>query len=141
MENYPTLKTRQQEEFNALPIKWAFSDKQLKQALSEMGLTEDDLGKLVKIHGGGLMLRTEVHLLHEIVAKHTKEMNEAIKRDRSGEGFIFEMFNYELGNHEYCDTGDFRPALDALGMCEEDIKENQALGRGLWLVIKAQRRS
>lgn len=42
METYSELRHRQQEEFNALPIRAAFSNKQFLEMLKEWGIREKD---------------------------------------------------------------------------------------------------
>lgn len=53
MNAYAEMKKRHQEEVNALPMYWAFSDEQFDQQLKELGLTRNDTGKLCKTFGGG----------------------------------------------------------------------------------------
>jgi hypothetical protein len=60
-------------------------------------------------------------------------MDDAIKSDTTGEGFIKEMFSFQLGNHEYCYTWDETDALDSLGLTHEDVENNEALANGLRL--------
>jgi hypothetical protein len=138
-ETYQTMKNRQQRELDSLPIKWAFSDKQFKEALSEMGLTLDDTHLLIRVPGGGFMRKTEKHLLKKTFTRHEQELQAAIDHDPDGSGFIFDMFDYELGNHEYCITHDIEPALDALGIDQADVEKNPALQNGLRLALQEQR--
>jgi hypothetical protein len=56
----------------------------------------------------------------------------------TGEGFILEMFDYELSNHEFTYTGDTEDTIDALGLSQGDFDNNPALKAGLRLAIKAQ---
>jgi hypothetical protein len=42
MNNYKTLKSRHQAEFNAFPMVFAFSNEQFKTAMAKLGLTEND---------------------------------------------------------------------------------------------------
>ena len=58
-------------------------------------------------------------------------MEDAIKGDKTGHEFIYDMFNYELGNHEYCYTGSTEQTLEALGLPLEEVKKNPALLAGL----------
>ena len=51
-----------------------------------------------------------------MLARHRKELEDAISSDKTGKGFIFDMFLQELENHEYSYTGDVQEALDALGI-------------------------
>lgn len=60
-------------------------------------------------------------------------MEEAIAGDKTGEGFIYQMFLYELNNHEYGYTGDTEEALDALGYTAEEVVADDRLNRGITL--------
>lgn len=138
MENYIRLKNRHHKEISKLPIKWAFDNKQFNQILEHWNLTKNNFNKLIRIPGGGFMLKKEEHLLDETLKRHKDEINNAIKNDNTGENFIFDMFNYELANHEYCVTGDCEPALYALDLSLEDIDNNKSLQIGLRKAIKNQ---
>ena len=41
--------------------------------------------------------------------------------------FLYDAFNYELANHEFCYTDDISDALDALGLSWEQIKDDQRI--------------
>ena len=111
---YRELRERQQSEFNKFPIKYAFTDEQLKNGLKELGLKETDTDKVVSIGlGGGFVKKTDVNNLLKMVKKHKSELIEVISKDKTGEGFIKEMFLYELGNREYCITRELDETIDA----------------------------
>ena len=100
MNKYAELRQRQQEEFNALPLGFAFSRKQFDEMMQEWGLDpEKDLDKLLRIPGGGYVQKKDADLLHQTTERHSAEMAAAIAEDETGEGFIYEMFLYELDNH------------------------------------------
>ena len=69
---------------------------------------------------------------------HDKELKKAIEDDLTGEGFIYDMFNYELSNHEYCVTYDVGDTLNALGFSIDDINNDKRLLHGLQLATKNQ---
>lgn len=60
-----------------------------------------------------------------------RELQSAIASDETGDGFIYEMFLYELENYEYDLTRDLSETLDALGYVPEDIQADPRLRRGL----------
>lgn len=136
MNKYVEMKERHQKEVNNFPIKFAFSDEQFKRAMEELGLTENDLDKVVSIGSGGFMRKTDVKAYNEMAERQFKEFKEAIEEDKIGDGFIKEMFLYELGNHEYIITFDISDTLDAVGLTEEDIRNNNNLRTGLILAEK-----
>ena len=53
--------------------------------------------------------------------------------DKTGKGFIFDMFLQELENHEYSYTGDVQEALDALGITPQYMEAMPQLMTGLSL--------
>jgi len=136
---YIELKKRQEKEFNNFPMIWAFSKEQLKKGLEKFGLTLEDKNKLYSFGGGGFYLKTDSKKLRDLSVKHKKEFKQAIENDKTGEDFIFEMFKYELSNHEYLVTGDIEDTLDALCLSADDIEKNENLKHGLKLAIKNQR--
>ena len=51
--------------------------------------------------------------------RHDKEMFEAMKDDE----FVLQMFEYELGNHEFCITYNYDDALRACGLKFDELDE------------------
>lgn len=132
MNKYAELRQRQQEELNALPLGFAFSRKQFDEMMQEWGLDpEKDLDKLLRIPGGGYVQKKDADLLHQTTERHSAEMAAAIAEDETGEGFIYEMFLYELDNHEYGYTRDTEDTLDALGYTAEEVLNDPRLKRGI----------
>ena len=131
MNRYAALRERQQEEFNALPLGFAFSQKQFNSMMMEWGLDpEKDVDKIYRIPGGYVQ-KKDVDLLHQTMERHDAEMAAAIEGDQTGEGFIYEMFLYELDNHEYGYTMDTEDTLDALGYTAAQVLGDPRLKRGL----------
>ena len=80
---YRELRERQQAEFNKFPIKYAFTDDQLKRSLVELGLKETDNDKVVSLGiGGGFVRKTDVDDLLKMVKRHESELTEAINNDK-----------------------------------------------------------
>ena len=132
MNRYAKLKQRQQEEFNRLPLGFAFSNKQFDEMMRGWGLDpEKDTGKLYRLPGGGFIQKKDHALLHETVDRHDAELQAAIAEDTTGEGFIYEMFLYELDNHEYSYTLDTEETLDALGYTAEEVLNDPRLKHGI----------
>jgi hypothetical protein len=136
---YKEMMDRHQKEFNEFPCFFAFSYGQFEEGMAKFGLSPDDTDKIYKMGDtGGFYLRTDAARFREMMGSHEKEMNDAIAADATGEGFILDMFNYELANHEYIITGDIEYTLDALGLTWNDIDENEKLRHGLELAKKNQ---
>jgi len=107
--------------------------------MAKFGLSPNDTDKIYSMSNtGGFYLRTDSPRFVEMMARHNKEFADAVAADITGEGFIFDMFNYELANHEYSYTHDDTSTLDALGVEPEDIEKDQRLLHGLKLAKKKQ---
>lgn len=131
MNKYAELRQQQQEELNTLPLGFAFSNKQFDEMMKGWGLDpEKDLDKIYRIPGGGFVQKKDHAHMHEVMDRHEKEMQAAIAEDKSGDGFIYEMFLYELRNHEYGYTGDCEDTLDALGYTLEQVLSDERLKFG-----------
>lgn len=139
METYLQIRDRHLEEGNAFPMVFAFNNKQFAEGMEKLGLKVTDTDKVYKLDGGAFYRKTDSQKLKDLLERHEKEMTEAIESDTTGEGFIFDMFNYELANHEYCITGDIEPTLETLGFTLEDIKKDPKLIAGLKKGIANQR--
>lgn len=130
-------KEKHQKEFNGFPFFFAFSNKQFEEGMAKFGLSPNDTDQIYKFSStGGFYRRTDAQRLREMLERHEKEMQDAIDGDKIGEGFILEMFSYELANHEYIVTHDVRDTLNALGLSWEDIEKNCRLLHGLKLAKK-----
>lgn len=130
MNRYADLKRCQQEEFNAFPMQYAFSHQQFAEGMAALGLAPTDTDKIHMAPGGGFYRREDGPRLKEMMDRFDRELQEAIADDRTGDGFIYEMFLYELESHEYGYTGDPEEALDALGYTWEQVQEDAKLLNG-----------
>lgn len=118
-ETYVQMKERHQKEVNEFPMMWAFNNDQFAQGMKKLGLQETDTDKL-----------------DEMFTRHTKERKEAMAADIDGTGYLFQMFRYELANHEYSYTGDAEETLDALGLTYGDVNSSPAMRAALNAAIK-----
>lgn len=138
MNQYRVLRDRQQAEVDAFPFMFAFSQKQFDEGMvSRLGLKPTDTHLILSIGGGGYIRKSDRDALHDMLNRHAAEMQAAVDADETGEGFVLDMFVYELDNHEYSYTYDLEPTLDALGLSLEQVVADRKLANGLYL---AQRR-
>jgi len=139
MNAYLVLKDKHQKEVNEFPFFFAFSEEQFNKGMEKFGLKPDETDKICSLGiASGFLLKTDAERCEQMFARHEKEMKDAIAADSTGEGFIFEMFNCELANHEYVVGRDVDSTLDALGLKPEDIAKDPRLQHGLKLAKKRQ---
>ena len=131
MNAYQEMKDRQQKEFDAFPMGAAFSNQQFKDMMKKWGLTVNDTDKIISIGGGCYIRKTDKEALCALINRLNNEKENAIAADLTGDGFIFDMFVYELANHEYCITYDLEDTLDALGLTAEQINADKRLTHSL----------
>lgn len=140
MNMYMEMKKKHQEEISSFPMEFACDEKQFKEAMKNLGLTENDRDKVASLYGcGDIMRKEDIPKLIALGEKHWAEMEEKIAEDKTGDGFIFDMFDTELANHEYGYTQDPSDAIEALGLTPEIIRGNKAMLHGFKRACKEQR--
>lgn len=128
MNTYIEMKQRHQEEVNAFPMKFAFTQEALERGMRELGLDPaKDMDKIVAIPGGGFIRESDKPAFFDLFDRHEKERRAAIAADKDGTGYLYHMFRYEMANHEYAYTRDISSTLDALGLTIAEIVSNDAL--------------
>jgi len=133
---YIDLKQKQQQEVNEFPFGFAFNNKQFKEMMENFGLKETDTDKIYSIGAGGYIRKTDSEAMEKMFERHRQEMQDEINNDKKGTDFVYEMFRYELANHEYCITYDLEPTLNSLGLTEKQVYENPKLLAGLKKALK-----
>lgn len=124
-------------EFLQLKTIVAFSKESLNDRMREKGISEDDFVKeWVQVVGGTFMRKSDIPRLEEIARESDLELRRRILDDLNGDGFILDMFYYELSNHEYCITKDSSETLEILGISEDEIRENPKLKKGFLNAIR-----
>ena len=131
INQYETFKKKFEKEFNEFPMFFAFSNEQFNEGMKKLGLKESETNKLLSIGAGGYIRKSDIRQFNRIFEKREQEFKDAIKNDLTGDGFIKQMFRYELENHEYYITRDLTETLEALELKMEDINNNKALMNGL----------
>lgn len=111
---------------------FAFNQEQLENGLKKFNIEHAEIKRrLVRIHGGGLMIKEKIEEYRDLSNSYNELIQEQIKLDTTGDGFILDMFIYELDNHEYGYTYDDSDATEALGFTYEQIEQDSALLNGL----------
>lgn len=97
---YKEYKDKEQKDFNALPIFWAFGKEQFRTALQERGLTEKDTDQVYSLGGGGYYLKRDAEVI-AIYMLGAQERNDRFRELMNDPKFAEDAFYYEMGNHEY----------------------------------------
>lgn len=99
---YRELKNRQQKEINAFPLGACFSKEQFADMMQNWGLSVNDTDNIYSIGFGCYIRKSDHAAFHEMLDRHEREQKAAIAADKTGNGYIYQMFLAELADHEYC---------------------------------------
>lgn len=108
---------KKQQEFNTLPIFFAFSTERLVEQMKERGLAEDDFDKIYRLGDtGGFYLKSDSKIIDAYYDKPDK-----LKELMKDVEFAEDAFEYEMANHEYAINyqGDWDVCI-CFGNCEYD---------------------
>ena len=136
MNEYIALKEKHQKEVNEFPFGFAFSQDQFEKMMEEFGLAVNDTDKIFSIGGGGYIKRTDADAFHEMMERQEEERKAAVLADKTGSKYIYQMWSYELANHEFGYTEELEDTLDACGYTLEEVLANKALRAGLNKALK-----
>ena len=124
---YFEMMEKQQKEFNSFPRGAAFNDKQFECVKQQLGVDEKDL---VSVGYGMYIKKSDLDAFKQMMSNFEIEFEKAIEDDETGDGFVYDMFKYELENHEFCITGDIEETANALGFTVDEILDNSKLSYG-----------
>jgi len=136
MNSYEVLKEKISKKYNDFPFIVAFTNADLHEKLEKRKLTIPDI---VQVMPGTFIAKSDSGKLKELIKWADNARQEAINNDSDGSGYIKEMFEYELWNHEYGYTYDLDDTLNALGLTLEKVKADKKLDNGLQLALKKYR--
>ena len=127
MREYTELRNRHQKRVNDFLSKYAFfafDQEQFHEGLDRLQIRKDDA---VQFCPGGYMIRSRLPEYIKLAEDLRKERDLAAKEPE----FAFDMFRYELANHEYSYTGSSEDAIDALGYTFDEIRADPVLKEAL----------
>lgn len=136
---YLELKQKQQKEVNDFPLGFAFSEKQFEEMMTKFGLDKNDTDKIYSLGAGGYVRKSDAEAMDKMFTRHAEERQKAIDDDKTSTDYIYEMFAYELANHEYSITYGLEETLDALNLTMEEINKSKNLLNGLNKALKKYR--
>jgi len=115
---YIQLKDKIQKEINKFPCFFAFSEEQFKEGLKKLKTTKENI---ISVGYGGFIKKEDKKNYLDMFKNHNKEMEQARKDNL----FLYEMFYYELANHEFIITYDYTDTLNSLGLEYEDLNQRE----------------
>ena len=126
MNAYQQMKELHQKEFNAFPLGFALTDESFDKMMRDWGLEPTDTKKICKIPntGFGFMRKSDVPAFLEMIERHRNEEKELME---TVPDFAYDMFRYELANHEYGYTYDTDDTVEALGLTYDEIEADPKL--------------
>lgn len=136
MNKYVELKNKQQKEINAFPLGCCFNQEQFEEMMEKWNLKPTDTKKIYFIGAGCYIRKSDKETFETLLIKLEEEKKKAIAEDTTGDGFIYDMFIYELANHEYCITIDLTDTIYALGLSIDAINKDERLQHGLTKAVK-----
>lgn len=131
MNKYEEMIKRHRKEFNAFPCFYAFTNAQFDEGMMSLGLDPKDTDKILCSSGGMHFRKSDKQRLIDMQNGFDADMKAAVTEDKTGDGFIYDMFIYELMNHEFGYTYDLSETLDALNYTLSDIKADKKLLHGM----------
>ena len=104
---------------------FAFNQKQFDEGMKSLGLNPNQTSMINSFEGGGFYRKLDRIALIELLERFDREEKEAMQDDK----YVLEMFEYEMGNHEYGYTHSDMQVLDASGIDVDEFEKNSRLKR------------
>lgn len=124
MGKYIEYKDEFEKTVNNFPMMFAFSNEQLEQGKTQLGVSDNK--ELLSIGDGGFIRKTDRQAYLDMVDYLNEKLQQGLFND---DEFLYEAFLYELGNHEYCITYDLTDMLDTLCLDEEQVRNNPRMNK------------
>lgn len=119
MKKYTDFKKEIQAKIDAFPFIFAFSNQQLEEGKQKLGITDNN--QLLSIGSGGFIRKIDKQAYFDLMNSHDKALTDFLKDPEQ----LKDAFKYELSNHEYIITGDFRDTLESLGLDHKEMTDEQ----------------
>lgn len=133
MNKYEEVLNRHMERVKNFPLGVASNDRQFKDMMEKWGLSKYDIDKIVPIGEEGFVRKIDLEDYNKMCYEIRKEPKDLIEQDKTGEGYIKDMFVSELERHKYCITYELD---DTLGLSYEQVVNSPSLTHGLILAKK-----
>jgi len=130
MNKYKELKNRHQEELNEIPLIVAFDAQDLEQEMKSLGLQPNETDAVYKLHNCAYILKSDRDRYNGMLQRFKDEEKQAINADKTGDGFIYDMFFYQFEIHQLFESEFVYHALKALELTKKDILKSPNLLNG-----------
>lgn len=134
MNKYEEYKDNRQKEINEFPIGFAFSDEQFEKMKEKLNVKSNK--ELISIGYNGFIRKSDKEEYIKLLKKGDEDFNRLISEDTNGEGFIADMFKYELPNHEFGYTWNLEDTLDALNLTKENVINDKKYFNGINIALR-----
>ena len=134
MNKYTELKSKHQKEVDAFPFGFAFNKDQYNIMMDKWGFKPTHRSKVMYLEAGCFIRKSDYKSMKEMFSRHEEEHKAAMQDDE----YLYQMFNYELANHEYSYTRELDDTLEALDLSIEEINSNPRMAEALKRAIAAQ---
>lgn len=131
MNQYILLRDKHQKMVHEFPFGFAYNNEQFDKMMEKWGLGAEDIYNIFEFSPGTYYQKKDSEMLLKLMEQIDQETKEAIASDKTGEGYIYDMFYEELANHEYCINLSLRPTLETLGLTIEEVNADPRLLHGL----------
>lgn len=126
--DYSEFKEQQRQELNEFTKKncvWAFGEKQYKEMLERINMTEAQFKEAYTgFPGGGAILKTAVQDWYNLCKRQETELATIMRNDVN---FAKQAFRYEFSNYECGISMRYDEARGALGLTLEEINQDETL--------------
>ena len=123
MNKYREYNKECEKKVNNFPMMFAFSKGQFLEVLKKLGVSEDEV---MSIGLGGYIRKRDEKAFEDLMNSMELEKITAIKED---DDFVVQMFEYEMGNHEYCINGDDENIAHICGLSINEIIYDERLSK------------
>lgn len=131
---YAEMSRRHQKEFNEFPKVFAFNQ---EDALKKLDMPSGSSDEICSFGDTGCYYRKcDAPAFQKMLDRHREEREEAVRADRTGSGFIYDMFSCVLADLEFGYTLDIEDTLVYLGYTKQEVLESKAMLNGLNKALK-----
>lgn len=121
MNTYLKLEEKHRKMVNEFSMAFAFNDAQFAEAKEKLNVKSNN--ELLRVPAGGFIRKSDREKYYKMLSSMVEEQEKAMKNDE----YVYQGFLYELGNHEYCVTGDPTNVLSCFGLTFEKLQADKRL--------------